>query len=135
MNVPNLFASFSHLFKSEDQEADITTPSEGVVTFRLLFKQTVIGYLVLQNGEWTYSYSDEFKAQEGLQPIIDFPDVDKIYRSEELFPFFAFRIPSLKRPQIKEIIQHDHVDSHDAAALLKHFGKKTIANPFLLETA
>lgn len=135
MDLLNRIIKLGHLFKSEDQEPDISTPAEGTITFHLMFKQMVIGYLMLENGEWIYRYSEEFKTQNHVQPIIGFPDVNETYRSRELFPFFSFRIPSLKRPEIQEIIRHDHIDSHDAAALLKHFGKKTIANPFLLETA
>jgi HipA-like protein len=129
----NFLTTLRHLFQSEEQEPDVVTPTHSSVSFRLVFKHIIIGHLMLENGLWKFAYSEEFKVQDDLSPIIDFPDVHQTYTSRELFPFFAFRIPSLKRPQIQEIIRHDRIDRHNAADLLKRFGKKTIVNPFELE--
>lgn len=66
---------------------------------------------------------------------MDFPDLDKHYRSEDLWPFFAVRIPSLEQPAVQRAVQDMKLDAHNEVDLLRAFGKKTIANPFVLEPA
>ena len=60
------------------------------------------------------------------------PDLDKVYKKETLWPFFLVRIPGLKQPAIKEIIEKENIDSQNEAALLKRFGKHSISNPYEL---
>ncbi|MCG8311441.1 MAG: hypothetical protein MI975_28895, partial [Cytophagales bacterium] len=74
-------------------------------------------------------------SQDELEPIVDFPDKNKVYVSDELWPFFSSRIPSLNRPSIKEILNKSNIDSTDIVELLKLFGQKTIANPYNLQAA
>jgi hypothetical protein len=50
-------------------------------------------------------------------------------------PFFATRIPSLKRAEVKEVIADESIDERDQIQLLRRFGKRTIANPFVLVEA
>lgn len=110
-------------------------PSPQRIEFQLMYKQMSIGILALQSSVWEWSYSDEFRAQEKLVPLIEFPDVNRTYRTEELWPFFATRAPSLKRPDILQIIEREHIDKNDEVALLKRFGQRTITNPFELVSA
>jgi len=63
----------------------------------------------------------------------DFPKVEKIYNSEELYPFFVQRIPGLGQTKVKEAIAEENIDEHNEAALLKRFGRFTITNPFELQ--
>ena len=42
------------------------------------------------------------------------------------------RIPGLKQPAIKEILEKESIDKENEAALLVRFGRKTIANPYEL---
>ena len=66
---------------------------------------------------------------------MDFPDVDKVYESKELWQFFVMRIPSPEQPVVEEIIKREHIQEDDAVVLLKRFGEYTIANPFRLRAA
>lgn len=66
---------------------------------------------------------------------MDFPDVDKVYESKELWQFFVMRIPSPEQPEVEEIIKREHIQEDDAVSLLKRFGEYTIANPFRLRAA
>ncbi len=100
--------------------------------FRLIYQDLLVGVLSVSNGHWTFRYSDEFRQQSRLRPIIEFPDVSKTYTSEELWPFFGMRIPSLKQTAIREIVDDEEIDESDEAELLRRFGKRTIANPFEL---
>ena len=62
-----------------------------------------------------------------------FSDVKRVYESSELWPFFVSRIPGIRKPKIQAIIAKEGIDERDLAALLTRFGRKTIANLFILE--
>jgi HipA-like protein len=101
-------------------------------TFNLTFKTLDIGTLLYNKVIWTFQYSNDFINQAKVKPIMGFPNVNKIYESDVLFPFFDFRIPSLKRPEIQEMIKKEKMDAANKAQLLAFFGKKTITNPYVL---
>jgi hypothetical protein len=64
--------------------------------------------------------------------IIDFPNVDKVYTNEVLWPFFAARIPSINQPYQVKKIEKAKINRNDPVALLKLFGLETITNLGLL---
>lgn len=102
--------------------------------FTLTADDINVGELVYKDGIWNFKYSEEFKKHlNEYNLIIGFPDVDKNYESEDLWPFFQIRIPGLKQPAVKEILEKENIDEDDEVSLLKYFGKKTIANPYKLE--
>lgn len=119
-------------WKSEGQE-EFYTPKDVEVGFKLVFGNLEIGTLRLKAGVWTFNYSEAFKAQEEIKPIPDFPNVDKVYSSEDLYPFFVQRIPGLGQPKVKETLRKERIDERNEAALLKKFGRLSIANPFELK--
>ena len=97
--------------------------------FQLIYDGQSLGMLSFKGGIWTFAYSDEFRQQSHLRPIVVFPDINKVYQCEELWPFFAMRIPSLKQTQIHDVIVKENIDEGDEVKLLQRFGKRTIANP------
>lgn len=121
-------------FKPEGNE-EIQTPKDEVATFLLHYEDLDIGTLRLAEGWWEFSYSDAFKRQQTVQPLVDFPDLQKTYRAEELWPFFLARIPSINQPKIREIIENAGIDAHNEVQLLRYFGQRTISNPFVLVEA
>lgn len=131
--IKDILTRLGYLFKSEEQPAVLETPAQTQVRFVLSHSTTTIGELTLDNGYWTFRYTEAFKQQTRLVPIVDFPDIYKDYTSTELFPYFTYRIPSLARPQVQQIIRKQKIDSSNTVALLKHFGQRTIVNPFVLE--
>ena len=118
------------LFKSEEQEIELSTPVNCTTAFDLVFKSLTIGTLTLQDGTWTFAYSEAFKQQQKLTPVVDFPDKNRVYESAVLFPYFAFRIPSLQRLKIQKIVPNNITT--DEVFLLNAYGKHTIVNPFQL---
>ena len=84
---------------------------------------------------WRFEYSDDFRGNGTLRPIVEFPDINKIYHSSELWQFFASRIPSLEQAEVEEILKREHIEEDDAVRLLKRFGERTITNPFYLKAA
>jgi len=101
--------------------------------FELLFENKVIGTLEYKNNKWIFKYSDEYKKENFMLPLLNFPDVNKIYEFEDLVPFFATRIPNLNQPFHQKKIDKYNGDKNNLVSLLKIFGKKSINNPFELK--
>jgi HipA-like protein len=111
------------------------TPSNSKGAFKLYFGDQLIGTLTYENNIWTFSYSDEYRKNQNLKPIIDFPDPEKTYVSEQLWPFFASRIPTLNQPFQHKKVRKARIKSDDSVGLLRLFGYETITNPFKLNPA
>jgi HipA-like protein len=117
--------------KSEGVEAKLPLTEKD--TFVLKVDDLDLGILQCENGEWLFHYTDEFKQhQDEYSRIIGFSDLNKEYKSHSLWPFFSIRIPGLKQPAIREILKEENIDEQNEAALLRRFGRKTIANPYEL---
>ena len=113
----------------------VEAPPEVRAEFKLYFEDLLVGTLSVADSLWKFEYSSEFKKQDELRPLVDFPDVDKIYESKELWQFFVMRIPSPEQAEVEEILKREHIREDDAVSLLKRFGERTIANPFRLRAA
>ena len=119
------------IWRSEGQE-DIYSPSNQTADFILLYKDLPIGNLSVKDGVWKFSYTEQFRQQSELSPLIDFPDTNEDYLSNQLWPFFSYRIPGLNQPKVQEIMRTEHIQNTEVE-LLKKFGKTSIYNPFLLK--
>jgi HipA-like protein len=100
--------------------------------FLLKYKDIPIATLSLRDAEWTFQYTVQFRHQDELRPIVEFPDVNRTYSSEALWPFFQMRIPSRSQASVERIIQSEQIQENDEAKLLSRFGRLTIANPYEL---
>jgi HipA-like protein len=107
-------------------------PAGSKGAFHLKYGKQVIGLLSYENNQWTFKYSDEFRKDQVINPIIDFPDPDKVYTNEQLWPFFASRIPSLNQSFQFKKIRKANIKQDDSVGLLRLFGNETITNPFRL---
>jgi hypothetical protein len=105
------------------------------IEFQLTYGSLCIGVLAYEDHIWEWAYSGEFKAQDKVRPLVEFPDTSRIYRTEELWPFFATRVPSLKQTAVRALIEKERIDPDDEVKLLERFGRRTVANPFELKTA
>lgn len=130
--LDTIVKSFGKLWKSEGHEA-VSTPKDIEGTFELWYNSLLIGILSLDQSVWTFEYAEDFKIQDEIKPLPDFPDIDKVYNSDELYPFFIQRIPSLSQPKVEETIQKEHIDRTNLVELLKRFGKISINNPYKLK--
>lgn len=130
--IKNIYKKLTPWSVDEELMSKINSATEEGM-FELLFENNLIGTLKFSDKKWTFQYSDQFKKERFVLPLIDFPDVNKVYEFEELMPFFAARIPNLNQPF------HDwKLDKHDGdkgslVSLLKIFGEKSINNPFELK--
>lgn len=124
-----------YLIQHSEGHEGLKTPTDVHAEFILKYEDMTVGYLVLDDGVWKFSYSDEFKEQDKLRPIVQFPDVNKVYKNEDLWPFFTIRIPGLNQPTIQKILKSENIDGSNEVELLKRFGKNTISNPYKLIVA
>ena len=112
----------------------LQAPLDKRTQFFLTYDGLLIGTLSVEDGVWKFEYSDKFRQSE-LRPIVEFPEVDRIYQSKDLWQFFASRVPSPEQPEVGEIIKREKIAGDDAVGLLKRFGTRTISNPFQLKPA
>jgi HipA-like protein len=101
--------------------------------FLLFLSNLLVGKLSVIEGRWQFKYSDEFKLKTELRPLVEFPDLDRVYENDELWQFFASRIPSTEQPDVETVLESENIAEDDLIALLKRFGKRTITNPFELK--
>ncbi len=52
-----------------------------------------LAYSQLKDGRWTFQYADEFRQQKEIRRLPIFPELDTVYKSEELWQFFRMRVP------------------------------------------
>jgi HipA-like protein len=131
MNIKRFKRFLAELLKPDGHD-DLHTPDSSA-EFALLYEHLPIGRLSLENGTWKFQYTVQFKKQSEVKPLPDFPDVEKMYQSETLWPFFAFRIPGMNQPQVKQLVKEKGITEGDVVKLLDLFGCKSINNPFELE--
>lgn len=123
------------LFNKSGEEGPLTFEFNGNISFTLKIDDVLVGTLSLKDKLWLFQYSEEFKTQEEYRRLAGFSDLNKVYSSEVLWPFFKIRIPGLKQPMVKEILERENLNSLDEAQLLKRFGKISMSNPYILEVS
>lgn len=106
---------------------------KGTIEFELKINELIIGHLSVEDGQWVFKYSEQFKNQNEYARLTGFSDLNKIYKADVLWPFFKVRIPGLKQPMIRDIIKSENLDESNEALLLKRFGRLTMTNPYILE--
>ncbi len=130
-----MFDKFMRLFRSMTSGMDSQSSDRSSdAAFILKLDSLPMLMLVRKNGVWIAQYTDEFKAQNRVKPLVAFPNVEKTYTSQELWPFFAIRIPSIARPEVVRTVEQEELDYEDSAAMLRRFGGRSIADPFELES-
>lgn len=114
---------------------DVSEPAKSTVVFELRLGCLHVGTLRREDDEWVFAYSEAFAKQHRVTPIVDFPVVGREYRSKSLWPFFELRIPSVTQANVQAYLQRQGQTEADAADLMQTFGRRSIANPFILESA
>ena len=69
---------FARLFWSESQN-DVVLAADNDATFNINLGKLLVGTLLYSDGMWHFSYSDEFKIQNRVLPLANFPSKDKEY--------------------------------------------------------
>ncbi len=88
-----------------------------------------VGELEFDGKMWTFAYSEEYKRRRDLRPIEGFDELDRVYRSSLLFPFFAVRIPDSHRGDVRMKLAKHKVRDPQATDLLRIFGRRVVSSP------
>ena len=131
-----MLRKFINWFSKNEEDSDmrVQLPKDEEAKFFLTVDDIRVGTLYCDKGEWFFKYTDEFKKHSNeYNRIVGFPDLDKTYQSETLWPFFQIRIPGLKQPAVQEILKKEQINIENEVELLKRFGRRTISNPYGLE--
>lgn len=115
-----------NLFWSQGAQKQFEIIESESFSFGLFYNQEKVGSLNYNDGIWTFEYTEDFKSQKTILPLINFPNKEKTYSSKDLWPFFASRIPSNAQLQKNEDEVPNLID------MLKKFGKNVISNPYVL---
>ncbi|QGT99510.1 hypothetical protein SYNTR_0917 [Candidatus Syntrophocurvum alkaliphilum] len=85
----------------------------------------IVGQLS-KNSQYEFSYGHEVKKaiEKGFELLIPFDDIDKVYKSDTLFPTFSSRLPDSKRRGIEKILAKYDLTNFDEYKLLKKSGAK-----------
>lgn len=121
-----------HLMAFLGMKRELTVAPEDVAEFVLVLGTLPVGMLSVKGGVWQFEYSEEFKQKPELRPLVEFPDLEKVYEQPELWQFFISRIPSTLQPDVERVLEEEHIEDDDLVALLRRFGKKTVTSPFEL---
>jgi hypothetical protein len=127
---------FKSLYRRFNWLQNINEPSNtNKVSFELKLGSLHVGTLSRERQEWVFAYTEAFCRQRQVAPLVDFPMVGRVYRSEDLWPFFALRIPSTTQASVQAYLRERGQTQAEAADLMKKFGRRSISNPFLLTPA
>jgi len=88
-----------------------------------------VGHLDFSDGVWTFRYDDEYKSRPDLRPIEGFDELERVYSSKVLFPFFAVRIPDVERDDVRRRLKHDRIRDPELTDLLRIFGRQVVSSP------
>ena len=114
------------VFWHDSDETNLQAIKGSKGRFDLMLGTLLVGVLLYENGVWSFSYSDVFKTQDKYEPLVNFPNLNQEYKSDQLWPFFASRLPGVSELKEKER------ESMDVLSLLKKYGRHVITNPYKL---
>ncbi|BCI54853.1 restriction endonuclease [Mycolicibacterium litorale] len=67
---------------------------------------TPVGVLDYREGRYRFQYLDGVgNSVEGFRPFIGFPDLNRVYESVRLWPFFGLRVMDHKRPDFPQYVR------------------------------
>ena len=73
-----------------------------------------IGMLSRDSDGFEFAYTRGAQMSENFQPLIQFKELDKRYRSEELFPVFANRLMNKSRAEYESMLEWLNLSSGEA---------------------
>lgn len=119
-----------NLLKDHAGDLPVWTPPPGRLWVLLPTQQGLqpLGTLRREGEEYIFAYFPEVKSL-----VFAFPDRHVEYRSRELWPFFASRIPPLGREDVQEWLRNSGLSEADTLEILGTLCARSIANPYVFE--
>ena len=93
----------------------------------------LIGELTKDNNEYIFKYTSERADKpEGFIKVPTFKDIGKVYKSDNLFLFFANRLFDKSRPDLPQLLKKYGLDDYDEWELLKATRAKMMTDGYEL---
>ncbi len=92
----------------------------------------LVGKLWQDQGDFVFEYDKAFAASPGAEPLSPFPQLDETYRSTELWPFFAVRIPPLRRADVRSLLEERGLKPEQTLEILGTLARRSATNPYEL---
>lgn len=73
-----------------------------------------VGWLEYTGSGFEFSYTDEARRHRNFAPFPAFPKLDEVYRSADLFPYFAVRLISAADPNYEAVLDAIGLTDQDA---------------------
>jgi hypothetical protein len=92
-------AAVSTMMRSPDGRPATGTPSQFLVLWQHSETRTFhrIGLLERSELGYRFGYEPQVRQVAGFEPLLNFPDIDRLYESADLFPVFANRVMTTRR--------------------------------------
>jgi len=103
--------------------------SSPLCTIQVFDGETPVAELSRQQGRYLFRYLETFK-RKGLTPFPGLPDIDEVYESAELFPYFEERIPDTTVPAIRNWISRKGLAIDDKLTLLTELGRTVATDSY-----
>lgn len=103
-------------------------------TVFVIYEGRKVAELTKDDKGFVFAYRPDFSSL-GLSPLPGFPSVDprKRYRSRELWPFFAQRIPDQRRPEVQRLMTQLGLTDATDLRLLGTLGAHSVTDPYELQ--
>jgi hypothetical protein len=92
----------------------------------------LVGKLWQDQGDFVFEYDKAFAASPTAEALSPFPQLDETYRSEELWPFFAVRIPPLRRADVRSLLEERGLKPGQTLEILGTLARRSATNPYEL---
>ena len=97
--------------------------------------RVTLGTLERDGREFLFRYDRDFAASRDAKPISAFPDMTREYRSEDLWPFFAVRLPPVEREDVQAAMKRRHIPESDILRLLAELSGRGVSSPYRFSMA
>lgn len=89
-----------------DSDIDRTT-RRFAIAWRNRVRRSIhdVAVLDVDGDTFRFQYVDSVESVEGFRPFIGFPDLDRVYESTRLWPFFDLRVMDRKRPDYAQYVR------------------------------
>ena len=91
---------------------------------------TPVGRLTSDNGKYTFVYTKGAKGAPRFSTFGSMKKLDRTYESTELFPVFANRLLSERRPEYGDYLKWANLSRHDTMDALSATGGKRVTDSF-----
>ena len=66
-------STLKKILSRQDGREQLQTPKHEEANFLLQYRDLDVGYLSHHDGKWHFEYTDDFRLQTNVCPLLDFP--------------------------------------------------------------